>query len=252
MRLFALLPAALVAGCAGYAIDYARPKTSILAPELARYGFSASQSTCIGERLGASLSVWQLRQLQLSASAVTKGYADPGRLTPADLLWVARHAKDPTVGPEVARAAEGCNIGAAAIASARNAPAASAPPPSAPPPAPPAPAPAAVSASPVTWVNLGAAPTGQAIAVDATSLREEGAYRSGWFRLTNPGASGRSATAYSLRVDCAARTINPMAIRKFGPTGAVTEERDYGPSGEGALKVEGGTVMEIAYLALCT
>jgi hypothetical protein len=43
-----------------------------------------------------------------------------------------------------------------------------------------------------------------------------------------------------------------MALRKVSSDGSVAEEKNYGPNGEGALKVEGGTVMEIAYLALCT
>jgi hypothetical protein len=117
--------------------------------------------------------------------------------------------------------------------------------------APPPAAPAARTAAP-TWVNLGAAPTGQSIAVDASSLSEDGSYRSGWFRLTNPGATARSASSYLLRVDCSARTINSMGVRKYGPNGAITEERDFGPGGEGAAAVESGTVMQIAYLALCT
>jgi hypothetical protein len=116
--------------------------------------------------------------------------------------------------------------------------------------APSAPAPAA--AANISWINLGAAASGQMISVDATSLKEDGSHRSGWFRLTNPGQAARSSNAYLLRVDCTARTINSMALRKHGPSGAVTEQRDFGPGGEGAAQVEGGTVMEIAYLALCT
>ncbi|MDP8912916.1 MAG: hypothetical protein M3N39_05015, partial [Pseudomonadota bacterium] len=112
-------------------------------------------------------------------------------------------------------------------------------------------APAARPAA-TTWVNLGAAPTGQSIAVDASSLIEEGSYRSGWFRLTNPGAAARSASSFLLRVDCTARTINSMAVRKYGSNGAITEERGFGPDGEGAAAIEEGTVMQIAYLALCT
>ncbi len=77
-------------------------------------------------------------------------------------------------------------------------------------------------------------------------------YRQAWFRTTNPGEGRPSRASYLLRIDCAAKTINPMALRKHGATGAVAEQRDYGPNGEGAMPVEGGTVMEIAYLALCT
>jgi hypothetical protein len=103
-----------------------------------------------------------------------------------------------------------------------------------------------------SWLNLGAAPTGQAIAIDAASVQDAPGHREAWFRITNPGDAGPTGAAYRLRVDCSGRTINPMALRKVGSDGAVAEEKNYGPNGEGALKVEGGTVMEIAYLALCT
>jgi hypothetical protein len=42
-----------------------------------------------------------------------------------------------------------------------------------------------------------------------------------------------------------------MALRNTGRRRR-TEQKDHGAAGEGALPVEGGTVMEIAYLALCT
>lgn len=228
-----LLPA--LSGCAGYAIDYTKPKTSIVGAELARYGFDAAQSRCLGERLGAALSVWQLRQLQISASSVT----DPKRLNPGDFLWIAKNVKDARVGPEVVRAADACGISTVA---ATPAPVQSAPSPS------PSSTPRSATA---TWVNLGAAQSGQSIAVDASSLAEEGPYRSGWFRLTNPGEQ-RGNASYLLRVDCAAKTINSMAVRKQAANGAIAEEKSFGPAGEGAAPVENGTVMQIAYLALCT
>lgn len=238
MRLLLLSVPFLLAGCAGYAIDYVKPRTSIIGPELARYGLTAGQSQCMSERLGTSLSVWQLRQLQIAAASVTRGYSDPNRLGASDLLWVASTVKDKRVGVAAEGAAEACGLRATASAAAAEKlqPVASEP-----------------AARPVvaTWVNLGSAPTGQSIAVDATSLAEQGSYRSGWFRLTNPGAA-RGSASYLLRVDCTARTINSMALRKLGPTGAVTEERDFGPNGEGAAAIEDGTVMQIAFLALCT
>ena len=247
--LLALAPACLLGGCAGYAIDYVKPKTSILAPELARYGMDARQSQCVGERLTGTLSVWQLRQLARSAGAVKQGYATPGRLAPPDLLWVARHVADAKVGTETQRAFAACGIGLAAAGASAGGQAVAAPPqPSAAAPPPAAGAPAAKA----SWVNLGAAPTGQAIAVDAASMAEGPSYRQAWFRLTNPAEATPVRTSYLLRIDCAKRTINSMAIRKHGPTGAVAEERDHGPGGEGAIPVEAGTVMEIAYLALCT
>ena len=246
----ALLPMSLLAGCSGYAIDYTKPKNSIIGPELTRYGFDNRQSQCLGARLGAGLTVWQLRQLQLRAAALTQGYADPSRLSPGDLLWVAQNVRDKRVGPAVAAAAEACGI------SARASVAAAAPPPRSGVRTAPAPAPsgaaAAAAAAASTWVNLGAAASGQSIAVDAASLGEQGSYRSGWFRLTNPGQSTRASPSYLLRVDCAGRTINSMAVRKHGANGAVTEQRSFGPNGEGAAPVENGTVMQIAYLALCT
>jgi hypothetical protein len=249
MRLLILFlpPLGLLAGCAGYALDYTKPKTSILAPELSRYGLDATQSRCVGDRLSASLSVWQLRQLQLSAASLTKGFSDPNRLTASDLLWVAKNVKDAKVGTETASAAEACGLGAAATV-------AGAPTPGTPAQAPAVASPPVASAKPAaaTWVNLGAAATGQSIAVDASSLSEEGSYRSGWFRLTDPGAAARSASSYLLRVDCAARTINSMSVRKYDPAGTVAEQRDFGLNGEGAAAVESGTVMQIAYLALCT
>jgi hypothetical protein len=237
--LLALLSgSALLAGCAGYAIDYTKPKTSIVGAELKRYGFDGSQAQCVGGRLGAALSVWQLRQLQIGAASVTKGFSDPSRLTPSDLVWVSRNVEDKRVGPAVAAAVAACEVSAPAVTAA-------APPLS----AIPAPQGATGAAAATAWVNLGAAPTGQAIAVDAASLSQEGSYRSGWFRLTNPG-QGRGASSYLLRVDCTARTINSMAVRK--PVASGFEQKDFGPNGEGAAPIENGTVMQIAFLALCT
>ena len=43
-----------------------------------------------------------------------------------------------------------------------------------------------------------------------------------------------------------------MKTRRLAPDGSVIDEHDFGPSGEGVTAVAGGTVMEIAYLALCT
>ena len=266
MRVFLYAFPVLLAGCAGYAIDYTKPKTSIIGPELTRYGFSAGQSQCVSDRLGATLSVWQLRQLQIRASSITRGYSDPNRLTPSDLLHVSTFVPDRKVSAEVASAARGCGLSEGQIAVAARPTASAAAPQAAPAraapatPASPTPPPQAVApsappaarAAPVTWINLGAAPTGQMIAVDASTLREEGAYRTGWFRLATPGQPVRSANSYLLRVDCAARTINSMALRKHNATGAVTEERSFGPTGEGAAQVEAGTVMEIAYLSLCS
>jgi hypothetical protein len=236
LRPLALLPLALAGGCAGYAIDYTRPKTSLIAPQLPSYGLSATQSECVAESLGSSLSVWQLRQL----ADVTGAAA--GQRSVRELVWAAAQVKNPKVQAELARAIEICNVAAATASNATSTPE----------PAAASPAAGQGPARRPTWINLGSAPTGQAIAVDAATLAEQAPYREGWFRLSNPGEAGPSARAYLLRVDCSSRTINSMASRRFTPGGDVAEDRDYRPGGEGEAKVEGGTVMEIAYLALCT
>jgi hypothetical protein len=265
--LLPLLSLALLSGCAGYAIDYVKPKSEIIGAELTRYGLDAAQSACVLERIGGTLNPWQLRQLQRAASGVTRGYSDPDRLQMSDLLWVSRHVDDPKVALELGVAANACGLGAANVATAEipataapsgtgivapalsNAPVVTLPPA----PAGPAAAPPRTVVSPGAWVNLGAAATGQAIAIDALSLdRATAPQPQAWFRVTNPGETRPSDTSYLLRIDCAARTINPMAIRKHDASGAVTEQRDYGPGGEGALAVEAGTVMEVAYRAICT
>jgi hypothetical protein len=158
--LFLLVSLALLGGCAGYAIDYVKPKGEIVGAELTRYGLDAAQSACVNERLGAALNPWQLRQLQKAASGVTRGYADPGRLQMSDLLWVSRHVDDPKVALELGVAANACGLGAANVATARI-PATAAPvgtgivaaaPSNAPvvtlPPAPGGPAPGSISAPP--------------------------------------------------------------------------------------------------------
>jgi hypothetical protein len=75
MRLLvsALLSLGLLGGCAGYAIDYTKPKTAIVGPALTQYGLDARQSACVSEKLTASLSVWQLRQLAIAVGAVAEG-----------------------------------------------------------------------------------------------------------------------------------------------------------------------------------
>ncbi len=266
--LFLALPLGLLAGCSGYAIDYVKPRSAIIGGELTRYGLTAAQSTCLLQRVGTTLNPWQLRQLQQAASGVTRGYSDPNRLQMSDLLWVSRHVNDPKVALELGVAANACGLGAANIATARI-PATAAPvgagivataPSNAPIvtlPAAPAGRLTAPSQSAVTpaaaWVNLGAAATGQAIAVDATSVdRATAPQPQAWFRVTTPGAATPGNASYLLRIDCAARTINPMAIRKYDAAGKVAEERSYGPNGEGALAIEAGTVMEVAHRAMCT
>jgi hypothetical protein len=232
--LLALLPMAVLAGCAGYAADYWRPEVGIISPQLTRYGFNQEQAACAGRRLAGALSVWQLRQLERIARLVPPSHFGRAALEPRDLLAIAAHVEDRQVQPQVAATLESC----------------------APPPAPTVANTTAqqAAARPASslWLNLGAAPTGQSIAVNASNIVEEGGRREAWFRLTDPGAARPSSNSYLLRIDCAARTMNSMALRRHGPNGEVTEERDYRPAGEGVIPIAGGTVMEIAYLALCT
>ena len=90
------------------------------------------------------------------------------------------------------------------------------------------------------------------LAVDASSLEQDVASRKAWFRLTNPGEAQPLANAYLLRIDCAHRTIEALARRRQDAAGAVSDFHEYGAGSEGPMPVEGGTVMEIAFLAMCT
>jgi hypothetical protein len=138
------------------------------------------------------------------------------------------------------------------VASAQPAPSPS-PPPASPGLVPGAPAtqPLAPTGRSALWVNLGTAPTGQAISVDASSLVTGPSGREAWFRLTNPGAGGAGDIAYRLRIDCAAKSITALGGRKYSQTGALLEQKDY-PTPEGPLPVEAGTVMELAFRGVCT
>lgn len=234
MRLPILLVFALLAGCAGNVADYIGPRSTIVSPQLIRYGFDLDQSRCVGTRLGEALSPLQLRRFQRAAAALRQGWEDPDRLTPGDLRNVARGLPDPQVAAALDRAAEACGV--------LTAPAVESPPPE-PPPQPTGPRPPA-------WLNLGAAPTGQSIAVDAASLEQEGAARTAWFRLTNPGEAAPTGIAYRLRIDCRARTIAQLEHRR--EDAAAADPPAAPPQPEPPLPVEGGTVMEIAWLALCT
>jgi hypothetical protein len=234
VRFLALLALSLTAGCAGYAIDYTKKRSEIIGPQLARYGFNPQQQACVAQRLEANLTVWQTRQLEIVAGSVPNGFYQFNRLTPADLAWAARNTESKAVAPAFEAAAAACGVSTAPPTLA-SAPAAPTPP-------------VQVAPPPVTWVNLGVASTGQAIAMDRQSAQRTDP-RQAWFRVTNPGQVEASPVAYLLRMDCRARTINPMARRLEGVQ--VAEERNYGPNGEGALPVEAGTVMELAWRSLC-
>jgi hypothetical protein len=228
-----VLLSAAVAGCAGNVADYIGPRTGIMAPQLIRYGLDLGQSRCVGERLAATLDPLRLRRLARSAGAVRQGYFDPGRLNARDLAYVASRERDPRVGSAFTAAAAACSV-------------VTAPPPPPPSPLSPAPPPAP---PPPTWLNLGAAGSGQSIAIDASTIEEAGGARTAWFRLTDPGAQAPGENSFRLRIDCAHRTINALARRRRDAAGATLEYREYP---DNPLPVEGGTVMEIAYLSMCT
>src|SRR4051812_3181323 len=59
----ALLPLALLAGCAGYAADYWKSKDSLIGTQLVRYGLDGEKGRCVSDRLTKELNTWQLRQL---------------------------------------------------------------------------------------------------------------------------------------------------------------------------------------------
>ena len=234
-----VLPLLLLAGCAGYAADYWRPKDSLIAPQLPRYGISAEDSRCVGERLTKNLSVWQLRQLADIARRLVR--QDKAALAPRDLAYVAGLVQDPEVGPEVAATLEACGASSPPTTVAAE-----------PGPAPgPGLVPGTAPPQPLRWIDLGAAETGQRIAVDISSVAGTPEKREGWFRLSAPGATTPSADAYRLRVDCPGKTITPTAARKYDADGKVTQQEDYSAAWQQPLAIEAGTVMEIAWKRLC-
>lgn len=270
-----LLSLLLAGGCAGYASDYWKPKERLIANQLVRYGMSGAQGECVERGLTKALSVWQLRQLGDLAARLNTGGSNPSSLGAYEFIYVAGLAEDAEVGAETRRVIESCNV---AVASAPRAPAASPPtaappaqtgqsrtpaqpvpqampgwptPPGMTPPAsqPPGGEPAQAGAQPL-WVNLGAARTGQGIAVDAASVTRGPSWRQAWFRLLNTDQAGVGDVGYLLRIDCAARTITAHAGRKYAPGGALTEQRQY-EKPEGPMTIEPGTVIEVAYHALC-
>jgi hypothetical protein len=247
----AFLALALLGGCSGYASDYWKPKERLIAPQLPRYGLSTGQAQCVEAQLTKGLSVWQLRQLGDLAGRLGTGGNNPGALAPRDFLYVSGLVKDPKVKVATERALESCSV--TTRAGAAQPPSPASPPPTSPglvPGAPVVQEPAA-AARPALWVNLGTAPTGQAISVDASSLVTGPSGREAWFRLTNPGAGGVGDIAYRLRIDCAAKSITALGGRKYSQTGALLEQKDY-PTPEGPLPIEAGTVMELAFRGVCT
>jgi hypothetical protein len=240
----ALLPLGLLAGCAGYAADYWKPKNSLIAAQLPRYGIKAEQSACVGERLTKNLTVWQLRQLADIARRLEPKSGNP--LSPRDLAYLAGLVQDPKVGPEVKATLDSCGATAPAVPATVPGPA-----------IPiengttPGLEPGAAPPQALRWVDLGAAGTGQRIAIDITSVVMTADKREGWFRLSNPGETAPSLDAYRLRVDCPGRTITPTAARKYDAEGKVAQHEDYTAAWQQPLAIEAGTVMEIAWKRLC-
>lgn len=267
-----LLSAGLGACKTGYASDWFRDGSSIINPQLIRYGYDVEQSRCIGQKLGETMSRQELRQFQLRAAAIRP----PAGVTlaPFNLRAVAGSR----VAGQLDSAVVGCNATlAAAPAVSGAAPTATADP-SLPPPAagtvptsggpltsggipvdmtpvgtPPASGtPGTAAQARTTWLNLGAAASGQSIAIDASSIEQLGTANTAWFRMTDPETGNRTNNLYRLRIDCQARTVQPLALRQLDETGAQISMREYTPAESTPGAAEAGTVLEIAFLSLCT
>jgi hypothetical protein len=253
MRLLplALLPLVLLAGCAGQLRDFVGPVSRTTLPQLLRFGLDLTQARCVGDKLGEQLRPRQLRMFARAASAIHDGWFEPGRLTVRDLSYLAAHNPDAAFGPAFERAIGLCNVAPPPAAAAAGEPGVTIlgpgqlPPPSG---APPSSGPATAAPRAPTWLNLGAAGSGQSIAINASTIDEQGGRREAWFRLTDPGTPP-SPDTFLLEIDCAHRTINAKVRERRDTAGAVTQHIDYPAN---PLPVEGGTVMEIAWLSLCT
>ena len=250
-----LLSVLLLGGCAGYAADYWKSKESLISPQLVRYGFTGTQGQCVERGLTTSLSTWQLRQLSDMAKRLVPGGRNQAVLGPREFIQIAALVEDSEVAPKTRRVLESCNV---ALAPAVAAPRTPVTPPATPPastapgttPAPVSPTPVPAAEGEPLWVNLGAAKTGQGIAVDARSVIRGPSWRQAWFRLLNSDQGSVGDVGYLLRIDCSARTITAHAGRTYAPAGHLMEQREY-PSPEGPMGIEPGTVIEVAYHALC-
>ena len=236
----ALLPAVLLAACVGQLRDFVGPVSNTTSPQLLRFGLDLAQARCVGNALGVPLRPRQLRMFARAMSGVHDGWFEPGRLTLRDLSYLAAHVPDAAVGPAVENALAQCDVATLPPLVAANVPV----PGQLPPPS----APAAVAPRAPAWLNLGAGGSGQSIAINAATIEQQGNLRTAWFRLTDPGAPASQDT-FLLQIDCGHRTINARSRERRDEAGAVTEHVDYP---DNPLAVEGGTVMEIAWLSLCT
>lgn len=223
-------------GCAGNVADYVGPRAGIVSPQLIRYGLTLDQSRCVGEHLGKNVSPLWLRRLTRAAGAMKQG-ATPGVLTVDDLVGVSGTLSNSSVRENLVAANDACGVSAAPAPASAN-------------PTAEAGTGAAGASGPSmpAWLNLGAAPSGQSIAIDASTIQQESSTRTAWFRLTEPGSAIPGQNTYHLRIDCGARTIAEKARRKPDGTGATVETA----GDDRPVPMERGTVMEIAWLALCT
>ena len=114
LLLLPLLALALLPGCAtkGYLLDASVPaKTAVVASELQRYGLDARQTQCVGGRLAADLSVWELRQLRDALAALRSG-GGGGGLDSSRLWQLVPQIRDPEVSRDVTSALTACAISA--------------------------------------------------------------------------------------------------------------------------------------------
>lgn len=274
----------------GYLMDRFGTRSEVVSGQIARFGMPAADAQCLSSRLSRRLSYSQLRQLANRAAAIRTGLSDPRRLTMNDLIIAANTTGDREIRLELDSSAKACGMQAATMTAAAAipgaAPIAAAPGvapeagsaagngqvqrvltgpeaeaafagrtalPGSVPPASGAGASAAGEAFPTPlWLNLGAANSGQAIAIDGATVEREENARTAWFRMIEPDGQGPSLTWYRLRVDCSARTIEPVARRRVDAQGVQQDYEVYPPGYEKPAAVETGTVTEIAWLSLCT
>jgi hypothetical protein len=259
-----LLPVALGACRTGYASDWFRDRPSIINPQLIRYGFDVEQSRCISQQLGTRLSRIDLRSFQERAAAVRP--AATVVLSPVNLRAVA----GTSVAPKLDEAILACNATAVTVAAGPAVPAGAGEPAgtTGAEPATTTSGGVPVDTTPITpgtsgttgttaglrttWLNLGAADSGQSIAIDAMSIEQVGTARTAWFRMTDPETNASTNNLYRLRIDCEARTVQPLALRQVDATGAQVSLREYTPAEATPGPAESGTVREIAFLSLCT
>jgi hypothetical protein len=244
-----LLPATL-AGCAtGYATDWFSDSASLMNPQLLRYGLNVEQSRCVGEKLGKRLNRSQLSLFQTRAAAVRPATGSTAALTLGNLRAVASGIPSREVRLELDTSVAACNVPATtALAAAAPATASTAN------------VPTMIrdgagssAARPLpTWLNLGAADSGQSIAIDAASIQQEGPSRTAWFRMTDPDSGAASGNQYRLRIDCDGKTVQPLALRQTDSAGLLVSMREYTGEEAKAGPAESGTVLEIAVISLCT